>query len=258
MDDPTVPITSVKRSYEVVDAIRDSGTVGVTELSERLDRPKSTIHNHLRTLEQLGYVVKVDGAYRLSTRYFHIGWEARANHEVFSHGVDSVKRLERESGRHVQLLIEENGLGAILFATHWRQDDHTPALDRLSLTRVHLHTNAPGKAILARLPDDRLSAIIDRYGLPSRTDQTITDERTLRSELEAIRARGYAIDREETLPGSTGAGIAIATDDNVYGAVAAYGPSNEVATTIEDGELVSLVREHVKTIRADLVFESME
>jgi DNA-binding IclR family transcriptional regulator len=258
MNEPTVPISSVKRSYDVVDAIRHCGTAGVTELSKRLDRPKSTIHNHLRTLEQLGYVVKVNGEYRLSTRYFHIGWEARTNHEVFRHGLDSVKRLEQESGGHVQLLIEENGLGAILFATHWRQDDYTPAADRLSLTRVHLHTNAPGKAILARLPTDQLSVIIDRYGLPSRTDQTITDEQTLRSELEAIRSRGYAIDREETLVSSTGVGVAITTDSDVYGAVAVYGPSNEVVTTIENGELVSLVREHAKAIRDDLVFEYME
>lgn len=256
MNDPSVPISSVKRSYEVVDAIRDRGRAGVTELSDALERPKSTIHNHLQTLERLGYIVKTDGKYRLSTRYFHIGRESRATHKVFVHGIETVKRLERESNRHVQLVVEENGMGAILFATHWRDEDYAPATGRLSLTRVHLHTNAPGKAILAALPPERRSSIIDRYGLPGRTEQTITDEQALRAELETVRTQEYAVDRSEMIDGSTGVGAAITTDDHVYGAVAVYGPTAEISEEVENGEIVSLVREHADTIQTDIVFGS--
>lgn len=256
MNDPSVPISSVKRSYEVIDAIRDRGQAGVTELSETLEHPKSTVHNHLQTLERLGYVVKTDGKYRISTQYFHIGRESRAALEVFAHGIETVKRLEHESNGHVQLVTEENGMGAILFATHWRDDEYTPAAGRLSLTRVHLHTNAPGKAILAQLPPGRLSSIIDRYGLPERTEQTITDERALRAELETVRTEGYAVDRGEMIDGSTGVGAAITADDRVYGAIAVYGPTAEIADEVEDGEILSLVREHADTIQTDIVFGS--
>ena len=256
MDEPTVPINSVKRSYEIIDAIRDRGQAGVTELSEALDHPKSTVHNHLQTLEQLGYIVKTDEKYRLSTRYFHLGREARNTHEVFKHGIETVKRLEQESNRHVQLVIEENGIGAILFATHWRRDDYAPASDQRSLTRVHLHTNAPGKAILAQLPDERLSSIIDRYGLPSRTEKTITNEQVLRSELETVRKQGYAIDRGEMIDGSTGAGVAVEAGGRVYGAIAAYGPTGDLVPEAEDEAIVSLVNEHAETIQTDLIFGS--
>lgn len=258
MDDPSVPINSVKRSYEIIDAIRDRERAGVTELADALDRPKSTVHNHLQTLEQLGYVVTADGQYRLSTRYFHIGWESRSNHEVFAHGVETVKRLEQESGRHVQLVVEENGMGSILFATHWQHDDHTPTAGRLSPTRAYLHSNAPGKALLAQLPPERLSSIIDRHGLPERTERTIVDESALRSELATIREQGYAVDRGEMIDGSAGVGAAIVADDRVYGAIAVYGPTREIHTEIESGDIVSLLREHAEAISADITFATTE
>lgn len=256
MNESTVPISSVKRSYEIIDTIRNRGRAGVTELSESLEYPKSTVHNHLQTLEQLGYIVKTEEKYRLSTRYFHIGREVRTTHEVFRHGIETAKRLERESNRHVQLVIEENGIGAILFATHWRRDNYTRASDQLSLTRVHLHANAPGKAILAQLPDERLSSIIERYGLPSRTEETITTEQALQAELETVRRQGYAIDRGEMINGSMGIGAVIKANDHVYGAIAVYGPTGDIAPEIEDGTIISLINEHAETIQTDLIFGS--
>lgn len=256
MDDPTVPITSVKRSYEIIDSIRDRGQAGVTELADVLDRPKSTIHNHLQTLEELGYVVKTDGVYRLSTRYFHIGWESRNNHEVYVHGFETAKRLEEKSHRHVQLVVEENGMVAILYATHWQDDNVTAVAGRLSPTRAHLHSNAPGKAILATLSSDRVSEIIERHGLARRTEQTIVEESALRSELEAIRERGYAVDRGELIDGNGGVGAAIRTDDQLYGAIAAYGPVSEISAAVESGNLASHVRDHAEAIRANIVFGS--
>lgn len=258
MEDPSVSINSVKRSYEIVDAIRERGRAGVTELAEALDRPKSTVHNHVQTLERLGYVVNTDGQYRLSTKYFHIGWESRSNHEVFVHGFEPAKRLERESNRYVQLVVEENGIGSILFATHWTHDDYAPTTGRLSPTRAYLHSNAPGKAILAALPPERLSSIIDRHGLPKRTERTIVDESTLQSELATVRERGFAVDQGEMIDGSAGVGAAITTDERVFGAIAAYGPASEIRAEIESETLVSRVREYADAIQADIVFDSTE
>lgn len=258
MEDAVVPISSVKHSYELVHAIRDRGQAGVTELATALDRPKSTIHNHLQTLEELGYIVKTDGSYRLSSRYFHLGWESRANYDAFAYGYETVKRLESETNRHVQLVVEEDGMGAVLYATRWEDEDQTPIEDRLSLTRAELHTNAPGKAILAQLPAEDVTSVVERYGLSKRTSRTITEKQTLRNELDAIRDRGYAIDRGEMIDGNAGIGVAITTDQCVFGAIAVYGPANDILEEIESGDLAALVREYAETIRANIVFGSPE
>jgi len=48
--------------------------------------------------------------------------------------------------------------------------------------RVHLHNTALGQAILAHLPAERVEEIVDRYGLPASTENTITEG------IDALRA----------------------------------------------------------------------
>lgn len=59
--------------------------------------------------------------------------------------------------------------------------------------RTHLHRPAPGRAILAHLSDNGIQDIVDSYGLPSRTERTITDKEVLLEELAKVRQRGYAV-----------------------------------------------------------------
>ena len=51
--------------------------------------------------------------------------------------------------------------------------------------------------MLAFLPEEEVHSIIQTYGLPAFTPNTITSEEALYEELAAIRKRGYAFDHEE-------------------------------------------------------------
>jgi IclR family acetate operon transcriptional repressor len=56
--------------------------------------------------------------------------------------------------------------------------------------------------MLAYLPDDEVDRLYETAGsLPIRTRNTITTLARLKSELAAIRRRGYAVDQEETTEG---------------------------------------------------------
>ncbi len=58
-----------------------------------------------------------------------------------------------------------------------------------------------GKAILAFLDEERLNKAISQQSFHRFTDKTLASEEALRTDLQAIRARGYAIDNEEHEPG---------------------------------------------------------
>ena len=58
------------------------------------------------------------------------------------------------------------------------------------------HSLAMGKVVLALLPRPALERHLGR-GLVRFTEHTVTHERALVAELEAVRADGFAIDREE-------------------------------------------------------------
>lgn len=252
MDDPEVPINSVKRSFQILDEIRERDRAGATELASALELPKSTVHNHLKTLERIGYLVPQDGGYRLGTKFLQLGRESRNSRELFVHGRETLEQLEAETGTYGQLVVEENGMGAILLATGWEASG--PSARHVYPTHAHLHTNAPGKAILAHLDDDRVTEIVDRHGLPLRTNRTVTDPDALREELRVIRRRGFAVDWGEMLDGMVGVAAPITVEDRVYGAIGAYGSNNEIQPQIDDGDLPALVTEKADAIRADVVF----
>lgn len=253
MDDLEVPIESVKRSYVIVEEIRKRDRVGVTELAAALELPKTTVHNHLQTLTELGYLVNEDGEYRLGTKYLRISRDCRNSHAVLQHGRAVIERLAKQSNAYGQLVVEENGRGTVLLATHWDHDGLLQSTPHPYPTYAYLHTNAPGKAILAHLPDERVARIVERHGLPKQTDKTVTDESDLHEELAAIRNRGYATDHGELIEGMVGVAASIATDEKVYGAIAAYGASNEIQSALDD-DLPALVQEKAEDIRTKIIF----
>jgi IclR family acetate operon transcriptional repressor len=65
---------------------------------------------------------------------------------------------------------------------------------------IPLHCTAIGKALLAALPEAEVRAIVDRAGMPRRTDHTLTSKERLVAHLAGVRDRGYSIDDEENEP----------------------------------------------------------
>jgi IclR family KDG regulon transcriptional repressor len=51
------------------------------------------------------------------------------------------------------------------------------------------------------LPEQNVREILRRRGMTKHTSHTITNAETLIAELECVRLRGYAMDREETMEG---------------------------------------------------------
>jgi DNA-binding IclR family transcriptional regulator len=252
--DPDSPVGALEVAHDVIELLADRGPIGVTAVAESLDIPKSTAYDHLRTLAGVGYAVNEDGAYRASTRLFHAGRRARDDHELYVHGRNEVLSLDRNTaeGRHVQLVAAEHGRGAILFATRWRRERRSARHTRAYPMQVQLHSNAPGKAILAELPAERVDELLAE-GLPPRTDRTVTDERDLRAELETVRSNGYATDEEELIRGMCGVAAPIVTERGVRGAVAVYGSVDRMPAD-PGAELAEPVRDAARTIEANSIF----
>jgi IclR family acetate operon transcriptional repressor len=59
------------------------------------------------------------------------------------------------------------------------------------------HCTAVGKALLAQLPEAKVTGILNRTGMPAQTEHTITNPMALMRQLEQIRGQGYAVDDGE-------------------------------------------------------------
>lgn len=219
-------IQAARTSLEILETLVTLNGAGVSELAAELDRPKSTIYDHLHTLKDEGYIRKDGSTYAVTTRLLNIGERSRRSMDIYQQAKQQVENLAEETGEHASLVIEENSRGVLV---HTARGENAVQVNTHAGMRIRLHTTAPGKAILAYLSDSRVENIVERNGLPALTSRTITDREELFGELEQIREQKYALDREERIEGMHAVGAPILDrNDAVRGAISIYGPSNRL------------------------------
>ena len=252
MTNDTNPVTTVETTFEIVEYLCDNEDVGVSEIASELDRAKSTIHRHLATLVRHGYVIKSGGTYSIGLRFLNLGLHARNRRPLYHETRVKVDELADQTGEKVWCMTEENGRSIHLYGASGEQSVRT---DSREGQIGYLHQHAAGKAILAHFPREYVNAIIERYGLPARTDQTITDASQLFERLEQVRERGYAFNREESVPGLYAVGVPIIPEDgSAIGALSVSGPANRLQGEKLNEELPSLLLGAVNEIEINLTY----
>ena len=220
------PIQSTSISFDIVETIHELNGASLSELVEQCNRPKSTVHDHVTTLADLGYLNKNGQTFRLSVRFLKLGGFARAQSRFFQIGKVEIRELAEQTGEHANLFTEENGLGIFLYK---EKGPESVDLDTYEGMEVHIHTTALGKSILAEMTRSQRDRIVDQHGLEQVTENTITDRARLEDELETINERGYAIDNEERIEGIRCVAAPVTTDNRVVGAVSVSAPQRRMS-----------------------------
>ncbi|WP_226043240.1 IclR family transcriptional regulator [Natrinema sp. DC36] len=234
-----IPVKSLQMSFEVIEEIVDRNGAGISELTASMDRPKSTVYDHIRSLHELGYLVERDGEYTISSDFLRMGDLTRQNKEIYQAANDELTRLADETGEHASLTIEEHGK-AVIIATE--EGKEAIPVNIYSGIMMGMHTAAPGKAILAFLDEKRVSDIIAQHGLIRRTENTIVNPSELSEELTQIRERQYALDDEERLAGMRSIAVpVIDRNDRIRGSLAIYGPTNRISDHLFTEEFPELL-----------------
>ncbi|ODR82499.1 transcriptional regulator [Haladaptatus sp. W1] len=215
---PNYPVGATATTFEIIDSLATLERAGVTQLADRLGRSKGSVHNHLATLERLGYVINEDGRYRLGLQFLELGTGVRATDSLYRIARPEIDRLANASGETASLVIAENDEAVFIYRAG---DDVDPALRDGS--RVPLYACAAGKAILAHRRSPSLDSLLDG-DTPAPTDRTMTTRASLIQELQTVRDQGLAFDRGELAPDRRAVAAAILTDDGrAVGAVTVSG-----------------------------------
>lgn len=246
-------VEATQKSIAILDQLKANGPTSLTGLADVLGYSKSTIHRHLATLESHGFVTETDSGYRIALVFLDYGIHAQQEHELYQTGKPKVDALAEEVGEKVWLMTEENGYGVFIY--HRQGRDVFRTYTRVGY-RAHLHAFAAGKAVLAHLPDNRIGRIVDRYGLPAYTPNTVTDRGTLFEELAAIRDRGVAFNREESINGvnAVAAPVLDGTDAPI-GSITIAGPANRMRGPTLDDELPDLLLGVANEIEVRLAYQ---
>ncbi len=252
-------LQTVSRTFEVIEALQRLDGAGVTRLATELDMAKSSVYNYLRTLEHERFVVRESDTYRLSYRFLHVGEYVRSQSPVYRHGREELDLLAHETGRYAHLATEQHGLGVDLYKAKGQKAIGRQYQQSKLQRPDYLHFSATGKAILAHLRPERVEWVLDEYGLVERTANTITDRTALLEELETVRKRGYAVNREEEIEGIRAVGAPILTPDGeVLGSVSISGPAHRMETPEYEERMVGAITDTANRIEVDINTETAD
>jgi len=211
------------RAFSILDALaKIKSDASLVELADMVKLHKSTVHRLVMILETYRMLERnpQTGRYHLGLRLFELGTIAVASFDISEGARPHLERIVFETDETVHLCILDDG--EVLYV-----DKIEPSRSvRMALRagrRSPSYCTAVGKAMLAHLPESEVDDIIRRHGLRRLTPNTITTPAELKAELQAIRARGYAIDNEEREEGVRC--IATAVLDHVERPLAAIGVS---------------------------------
>ncbi|WP_224270986.1 IclR family transcriptional regulator [Haloprofundus salinisoli] len=232
------PVKAVQTALQIVDFLQEESPVGVTEISNAVGVTKGTVHCHLATLRQQGYVVKEKEKYKLGLRFVDVGQRVRDQNPIYHLAKDEVNNLADSTGEVALFTVEEEYKGICLHTARGEQAVRTEL--RVG-HRNDLYHTAVGKAILAHKPVDEVDEFLDTVDFEQITDRTITDKERLLDELQEVRQNGLAYNHGETIPGLVGVGAPIRSQSgDVYGAISVIGPTSRM----DD--------EHIETVASEL------
>lgn len=233
-------IQSVDRALFLLETIAEAGgEATLTDLANRTGLNISTCHHLLATLIQRGFAAKVPGRrlYALGARILYLG-HACLQVDLPRRAQPYLEAINRATGETVHLAALQ-GDSVVTLAV--REARHAVRVDTGRTGKIEgPHATSIGKAILAWLPEDEMRRIL-AHGMKRYTEHTITEFPALLESLRHVRRNGYAIDREEHLPGVICVGAAIRDHvGTVIGGISASMPAMRASE-----ERIALMRDEI-------------
>jgi IclR family acetate operon transcriptional repressor len=233
-------VQSVERTLDILESLVDFGSeVGLVEISQAVTLPLATVHRLLGTLIRRGYVKqnRQNRKYSLGFRALQMGNDMRQRFSLRLEARPFLHRLMERTGESANLAVLDDG--EVVYIDQAQSSKILRMFTQLG-NRVPAHSTGSGKVMLAFGPPETAEGVLRRYGMPARTQNTITDPAHFREELGRIRGQGFALDDEEHEEGVRC--IAVAVRDGSGQVVASLSVSGP-ATRLNDAQVSAYTSE---------------
>jgi IclR family transcriptional regulator, KDG regulon repressor len=247
-------IQSVDRALRILDLFDEYETeLKITDISEKMQLHKSTVHSLLKTLQNHHYIEQnmENGKYRLGMKLFERGNLVIRSLDIRTIAKRHLIDLSVKTGNTVHLVILDGKEG--IYIDKVEGASATVLYSRIG-RRIPVHSSAVGKALVGYKNMEELKEILKDYIYKKQTVNTITNEKDFIAELKKVRENGYALDSEENEPGITC--IAVPIWDHSGSVVAALSMSQPSARLhpLEQERSVQMLKKAAKEISEAMGF----
>ncbi len=191
----------------------DSGhsSWSLTAIAQKAEMNLTSTYRLANTFIELGYLNKDP-----DTKLLRLGPMAVAMSNRILRGFDLNRMLEpvvNEIHHKYNVSIEISIFQSTFMVQIYNIEETATLTYSQDVVSEFLYCTASGKSILAHLPKEELAELVNRQSFAIRTDQTISDQEGLYSDLDVVRKRGYALDNEEYIKGLIAIGAPILNEN---------------------------------------------
>ncbi len=197
MKNQGVIIQSVDRALQIVELFAGvQEEIGITELAQMMGLGKSTIYGLVNTLMKAGYLEQnpENKKYRLGLRLFELGTIVQSRMDIREIARPYLEKLSETFDMTVHMGIYRDWEMVYIDKV---DSPKTRIVYSQVGKRAPMYCTGIGKAVLANMNPKDIRYILDSQALEALTPHTLTDKEDILKELEIIREKGYAVDREE-------------------------------------------------------------
>lgn len=234
-------IGTVGTTFEIIEKIAESNGMTASELAQDINKPVSTTHDYLSSLNELGYIYKRDKEYHASLKFLRLAEKIRGNMEVFRQSQATLQQTAREIDSDVLLGVEEQGKYVVV---DWAKGAMDIDFGFYQGMQLPLYATAAGKILVAFSPEDYRETLIEDIEFDKKTPQTVTNRSEFRDEIEQIREEEIAYNYEEFSQGVCAIAVPIKTPNIRIASLAAVGPSRR----IDDKEFVGRISDKLEEV----------
>ena len=241
--EPTL-IGSVQRALRLVDIVANSPRPLPTKMLAAITGlTPGTTYNLVRTLIHEGYLSAEPDGLVLGARFPTFQREIDTRGVFLARVRAALRSVTDEVGATAYLSRYDDGEMHLIDIVDAEQN---PRVELWVGLQSSGHATALGKQILAELPDDDRLDYLSRHRLEELTPRTISDRRTLLTQLE--HSPGWTLDQEEYVIGATCVAVPVIAL-NVTASLAISLPSDQA---IVDRELVSKLQRAARRLSLQL------
>ncbi len=180
------------RVMQIVEALAGMpGGMPLTQLSEHLGIPKTSLLSHLRVLLGSGHVAMDETRYLLGGASLRLGLVIAASATVAAAARPIVAELAHDTGETGMLAMLDPVAAQAVYVE--RANGTNPIRFAPDVgARRPLYCTAFGRALLAFQDDDFIKRYLEQHALERVTQYTVTSARAVQKDLQELRTTGVA------------------------------------------------------------------
>ena len=246
-------VQAVDRALDILDCFSfQQREWSLSEMVVQTGLNKTTVKRMLSNLCDRGYLKQDprNKRYQLGMKLLELGGIVFSSINLRRAATSHLDRLREDTGMTVLFAVERED--QLIFIDE-REGDGLMRLSSCIGLRRNLHYGVLGMVLMAYMPNERITRILQEHPLEEYTPNSLTDLDAFSLRLAQIRADGYVVEKGEALPGFCGIGAPVRDyNRQVVAAVGIAVPLSPDNHLRGEKKMVQRVRSAAEAISTDL------